>query len=111
MITEKTVYVTEDGKKFSTRKAAEKHEEELPKIKELKEALQTIHDFCKWFRKERIGSQDECITYNTKCPFYDRCKKHDFTGKDNFKFRNEIDNIRRSMPDTIIRDRGDDSAF
>lgn len=74
MITEKTVYVTDDGKKFSTRKAAEKHEEEFPKIMELKEALQTIYNFCKWFRKERTDATDECITYNTKCPLYDRCK-------------------------------------
>ena len=112
MITEKRTFVTDyDGKEFKTRDAAEKHEEELPKIKELKEALQTIHDFCRWFRKERTDATDECITYNTKCPLYDRCKKYDLTGRDNFKFRNEIDNIRCTMPDTIVRDRGDDNAF
>ena len=114
MITEKTVYFTDDGKKFSTRKAAEKHEEEYPKIQELKDAFQTIHDFCKWFRKERTDATDDCITNITKCPLYYRCKKHDFTGRDNFKFRNEIDNIRCTMPDTLLRDwwlDGDDNAF
>ncbi len=102
MITEKHTFVTDcDDKEFKTRDAAEDHEVEYDKIKELKEALQTIHDFCKWFRNEKT---DACCDYTFKCPLYDLCSKLGCSGCSTFDkipFTVRVDNLKRTMPNTV----------
>ena len=103
MITEKTIYVTEDGKNFSTREAAEMHEEEFPKIEELKDALETIHDFCKWFKNEKT---EACQNNEFKCPLYNLCSKLGCSGYPTFDktpFTIHVDNLKRTMPNTVNR--------
>ena len=102
MITEKHTFVTDcDGKEFKTRDAAEAHEIEYDKIQELKEALQTIHDFCKWFRNEKTQS---CDNNSFRCPLYNFCSKLGCSGYPTFgktSFTVRVDNLKRTMPNTV----------
>lgn len=102
MITEKHTFVTDcDGKEFKTRDAAEDHEVEYPKIQELKEALQTIHDFCKWFKSEKT---DACCSNTFKCPLYSLCSKLGCSGCPTFDkvpFTVRVDNLKRTIPNTV----------
>lgn len=102
MITEKHTFVTDcDGKEFKTRDAAEDHEVEYPKIQELKEALQTIHDFCKWFKSEKT---DACCSNTFKCPLYSLCSKLGCSGCPTFDkvpFTVRVDNLKRTMPNAV----------
>lgn len=102
MITEKHTFVTDcDGKEFKTRDAAEDHEVEYPKIQGLKEALQTIHDFCKWFKSEKT---DACCSNTFKCPLYSLCSKLGCSGCPTFDkvpFTVRVDNLKRTMPNTV----------
>lgn len=104
MITEKHTFVTDrDGKEFKTRDAAEDHEIEYDKIQELKEALQTIHDFCKWFKSEKT---EACHSNAFKCPLYDLCSKLGCVGYPTFDktpFTVRVDNLQRTMPNTVKR--------
>lgn len=104
MITEKHTFVTDrDGNEFKTRDAAESHEIEYDKIQELKGALQTIHDFCKWFKSEKT---EACFSYEFKCPLYNLCSKLGCSGCSTFDktpFTVRVDNLKRTMPNTVKR--------